>query len=172
MLGFAHFMGGAIFQYMFKKSHQGLFPFVFMGFLGLLPDIDIIFNKLAVLPEFLQHRQFTHSLLFALAVGFVTLIVFRQNLPGTSLVFRKQYLPGVLAVLSHTLLDLIDRGTVAVWPGVKWDWEILSIPGGPNGGSSLEQVMLSTMIGSIIALGVLIYEYKGYRQRQDSIIGG
>jgi len=79
------------------------------AFLGVAPDFDYALNWLRISWGG-WHHGFTHSIPFALLVGFVVIALFRDWKLRSYLVFT-------LAYASHTLLDFIfteSRG-VALW---------------------------------------------------------
>lgn len=86
--------------------------------LTILPDADVINHRLGV-PYSSQwgHRGFTHSVIFALGLGLLSLIL-AKKLDTT----RKQaFAWGFLSTVSHPLMDALTNGGmgVALW----WPWE-------------------------------------------------
>src|ERR1044072_9818396 len=71
----------------------------FGALLGVAPDFDYGLNWLRV-GRGGWHHGFTHSIPFALVVGLVTIVVFRQWKVRNFLVFTAAY-------ASHTLLDFM-----------------------------------------------------------------
>src|SRR5215468_7797487 len=75
---------------------------------SVIPDLDVIGFKFGVTSEhMLGHRGFTHSIVFAVALGaLLTYTLFRTGHHGRWVVFL--YL--VVSTLSHPLLDMLTNG--------------------------------------------------------------
>ncbi len=85
-------------------------------FLTLLPDADVIAFRFGI-PYASQwgHRGFTHSIVFALFVGFICTF-FSRKLDST---FRIVFLTTTLSTLSHCVFDALTNGGLGVaffWP--------------------------------------------------------
>jgi inner membrane protein len=87
------------------------------GLLAIFPDIDVL--SMAAYGAILGHRGITHTLVFALWLGFLTASLtfkpFRGNLWALTAVF-------FLATASHGLLDAVTRGGEAIpffWPATQ-----------------------------------------------------
>jgi inner membrane protein len=81
---------------------------------AVIPDLDVIGFAFGVhYGDFWGHRGFTHSLLFAaLLASVVTLLAFRQAVPGFSRFSLWTYF--FLAIASHGLLDAMTDGGLGV----------------------------------------------------------
>ena len=81
---------------------------------SVIPDLDVIGFRFGIrYGDFLGHRGFTHSLLFAALLASAVLpIVFRQTTPGLSCVALWTYL--FLATASHGFLDAMTDGGLGV----------------------------------------------------------
>jgi len=79
--------------------------------LGICPDFDYALNWLHIAGGG-WHHGFTHSILFALLLGFVAVVVVREQKVRGMLIFSG-------ATVSHTLLDYLitrSRGVALWWP--------------------------------------------------------
>lgn len=84
---------------------------LFGAFLGIAPDFDYALNWLRI-GWGGWHHGFTHSISFALLIGFAVIAIFRDWQMRSYLVFTFAY-------MSHTLLDLLfteSRGVALWWP--------------------------------------------------------
>lgn len=85
-------------------------------FCAVLPDLDVIGFRLGVrYADVLGHRGFSHSLLFALAVGVVGALI----APWLHSSRIAAFMLGFLAVTSHIALDALTDGGLGVavfWP--------------------------------------------------------
>lgn len=81
---------------------------------SVIPDVDVIGFSFGVrYGDFLGHRGFTHSLLFAaLLAGAATLLAFPRNLAAATRYSLWAYL--FLATASHGLLDAMTDGGLGV----------------------------------------------------------
>jgi len=79
-------------------------------FCAVFPDADVISFKLGIpYASFWGHRGFTHSVFFALLLGFiVTFLFYRNKKWGWYFTFF------FLATLSHSLLDALTNGGLGV----------------------------------------------------------
>lgn len=93
---------------------------LFIGaLLAISPDFDYILNWLRI-DWGGWHHGFTHSIPFALLIGFVMIAVFRDWKVRSYLVFT-------LAYVSHTLLDLMfteSRGVALWWPFTNYRYKL------------------------------------------------
>jgi inner membrane protein len=81
---------------------------------SVLPDLDVIGFHFGIrYGDFLGHRGFTHSLLFAAALaGAVTITIFRKKAAAIGQISVFAYL--FLATASHGLLDAMTNGGLGV----------------------------------------------------------
>ena len=85
--------------------------FLFGVFCSVLPDIDVISFKLGInYANILGHRGFSHSLLFALAMGLMGVGLS----PLLRCTCRMAFCVGFFAVASHILLDAMTNGGLGV----------------------------------------------------------
>jgi inner membrane protein len=75
---------------------------------SVIADLDVVGFSLGVkYDNMLGHRGFTHSIVFAVALGaWVSLTVFRDSESGYGLTFIFLF----LSTLSHSLLDMLTNG--------------------------------------------------------------
>jgi membrane-bound metal-dependent hydrolase YbcI (DUF457 family) len=111
-LPIAHGLLGASVMAALYPSSKHRWKMLLTGvFLGIAPDFDYALNWLRI-DWGGWHHGFTHSIPFALVVGFVMIAIFRDWHVRSYLVFT-------LAYMSHTLLDLMfteSRGVALWWP--------------------------------------------------------
>ena len=97
---------------------------LFLGaFLAISPDFDYALNWLRI-DYGGWHHGFTHSIPFALVVGFTMIAIFRDWRVRSYLMFTGAY-------VSHTLLDLMfteSRGVALWWPFTNYRYK-LRLPG-------------------------------------------
>jgi membrane-bound metal-dependent hydrolase YbcI (DUF457 family) len=74
-----------------------------LGLLGILPDLDVIF---------LIHRSISHSTVVTILLAAPILLYVWYKKPG----YRSYALLGLMAVLSHQILDLFNGYTPILWP--------------------------------------------------------
>ena len=106
-----------------SSERQAWKPLLIGAFLGIAPDFDYALNWLRISWGG-WHHGFTHSIPFALLVGFIVIALFRDWKLRTYLVFT-------LAYASHTLLDFIfteSRGVALWWPFTNHRYK-LRLPG-------------------------------------------
>src|ERR1044072_6380514 len=88
------------------------------AFLGIAPDFDYALNWLRIAWGG-WHHGFTHLIPFALLIGFVLIVIFRD--------WRvRSYLLFTLAYMSHTLLDFMfteSRGVALWWPFTNYRYK-------------------------------------------------
>lgn len=81
--------------------------------LACLPDADVIGFKFGVPYESQWgHRGFTHSLVFAIVMGFLTTLFFKEKK-------KSVFLLATLSTFSHPLSDMLTNGGLGValwWP--------------------------------------------------------
>lgn len=112
-LPLAHALVGASLKTSLSEPQQAL-SFKAIGlsvFLAISPDFDYALNFLRI-GDGGWHHGFTHSLVFALAIGLVCWLIIKDKRPATLLI-----LCAVLA--SHTILDYLfteSRGVALFWP--------------------------------------------------------
>jgi len=109
----AHALVGASLNTSLSKSHQALsLKAIFLSILlAVCPDFDYALNFLRVGAGG-WHHGFTHSLLFAFAIGFASWLILRDRRPETLFLL-------CAIVASHTLLDYLlteSRGVALFWP--------------------------------------------------------
>jgi len=94
-------------------------PVLVGAFLGIVPDFDYLLNWMRISGGG-WHHGFTHSIPFALVLGFVLVVIFRDWRPRSYLVFT-------LAYVSHTLLDFLiteSRGVALWWPFTNYRYKL------------------------------------------------
>jgi inner membrane protein len=80
---------------------------------SVLPDLDVIgFNFGVRYGDFIGHRGFTHSILFAVLLGSLALLIVHGRLPELKPLRLWMYF--VLAAASHGLLDSMTNGGLGV----------------------------------------------------------
>ena len=87
--------------------------------LGIAPDFDYVLNWLRISWGG-WHHGFTHSIPFALMIGFVMILIFRVWNVRSYLVFTGAY-------VSHTLLDFMfteSRGVALWWPFTNYRYKL------------------------------------------------
>lgn len=106
MLGRTHIVGGLATAAVIGTGPVGIAASVFGS---LLPDIDHptskIGKKVPILPHFMRHRGFTHSLLFV-GLVYAILVVFFGKYSESAYPEIYMVIPGML---SHILLDMLNR---------------------------------------------------------------
>jgi len=101
LLPFAHFMAGTLAYLALKKSNKTRLNWLIAGFIGLMPDFDIIIPDNIAL---LAHRNLSHTIIPAtVIIGLLTLFMF------------KSFWLGFIPIATHFILDVIN-GTVAIIP--------------------------------------------------------
>ena len=93
------------------------------AFLAISPDFDYVLNWLRI-DWGGWHHGFTHSIPFALVLGFVLIAIFRDWRVRSYLILTGAY-------VSHTLLDLMfteSRGVALWWPFTNHRYK-LRLPG-------------------------------------------
>lgn len=146
MLPFAHFaagMTGAL-----TEKDRAITTYLIAGLIGILPDVDFIMEG-----ALLSHRHLTHSIIpIAILTGFVTLLLMRN------------FFIGFISIASHTLLDLIDFGSVTItqWPLYRTDWYfgIYDWSFFTRFTPEHSQIILSTIIATTIIITILIIEWR------------
>jgi len=95
------------------------------------PDIDVLWNFNGPVEALAHHRGFTHSLVgapvdAAVVLGFVYAIhrwrLSRGKSPALAPRWALLFLYGILAVLSHILLDFTNNYGVRPFMPVNWHW--------------------------------------------------
>ncbi|HSE20559.1 MAG TPA: metal-dependent hydrolase [Pyrinomonadaceae bacterium] len=109
----AHALVGATLNNSFSKSPRALsFKAIFLSIvLALCPDFDYGLNVLRVAGGG-WHHGFTHSFLFAFAIGFACWLILKDRRPTTLMLL-------CAIVASHTLLDYLfteSQGVALFWP--------------------------------------------------------
>jgi len=102
-----HALAGATVAWAVRGQTSGRRALLVGAAAGLLPDLDVLIRSASdPLLAIEHHRGFTHSLLFVPAGGALT-----------ALLLRGRILAGILAYLSHPLLDAATTyGTQLFWP--------------------------------------------------------
>ena len=124
-LPIAHGLLGATVVVALRRSSEWRSPKMLLlgAFLAISPDFDYALNWLRI-DWGGWHHGFTHSIPFALVVGFVVIAIFRDWRVRSYLVFTGAY-------VSHTLLDLMfteSRGVALWWPFTNYRYK-LRLPG-------------------------------------------
>ena len=100
------------------------------GLGGLLPDADVFLRSAEDSLQFLEyHRHFTHSLAF-IPVGALVVAGLAGLLAGRRLSWRELYLPALIGVATHGLLDACTSyGTRLWWPvaDTRVAWNLIAI---------------------------------------------
>jgi len=111
---FGHLVGawllGKGFEWFRKeKLHQNVWFFLLLG--AIIPDGDFLLNWIFGVHS---HRTFTHSILFAIALGVVAYLVFLNIKSRNSSQYGFALFTGVM---THLLFDLPDAyGIPLLWP--------------------------------------------------------
>ena len=114
VLGFGHLIGAWIFGKSFEfltQKRLAQLPWFFLLFGAILPDVDLVIGWILNLEI---HRTFTHSIVFALVMGFAAFI-------WCTLLKEKNRTTITLAlffgICIHIFIDLISqRGVMLFWP--------------------------------------------------------
>lgn len=84
------------------------------AFCSIVPDFDIVAFYIGIpYSNMLGHRGFTHSIVFAVALGAVAAAIARR-LMGTGEAFGRTWLIFSAATVSHPLLDMLTNGGLGV----------------------------------------------------------
>lgn len=156
MLTFLHFAVASLGSLFVREKRMPfirrstLLPFLIAGFIGILPDMDLLFNWTGLGFSVFVHRGIFHSIIFSVIFGLITLFVFHK------------FWFGFFPHISHLILDIIDPfgGPVMVFPGL---WLSQSL--------GLNRDILSGVLGTMIILGWIIYDYiksQDYNEYQKS----
>jgi inner membrane protein len=117
----AHALVGATLKTSLSESHQALSlkAISLTVLLAICPDFDYALN-------FLQiggggwHHGFTHSILFAIAIGLLCWLILKDKRPATLFIL-------CAVVVSHTLLDYLfteSRGVALFWPITDYRYKL------------------------------------------------
>ena len=83
--------------------------------LAILPDIDVIGLPFGISHyDYLGHRGFTHSLIFALAAAAVAAFVVTRNEPPLARAWRSNFIFLFACAASHGLLDAMTNGGAGI----------------------------------------------------------
>jgi len=141
-------------QNLCSRDHSGLSRWrvaVFVAILANLPDVDVLIGLLVRGNGHAFHRGPTHSLLFALFMGFVlsNASTLWSQIPKMS--FRSCF----LIILSHVLGDLVFTSSPV---SLFWPLEVHWTPGYSGWGDIVNTVLLKAFqdAGIIIGCGVVI----------------
>ncbi len=94
----------------FVKTKETLKFWFLAVFCAVIPDADVIGFKFGVpYASFWGHRGFSHSLVFAILLGFVVTLFFYKKKS-----FGRYFLFFTLATASHALLDALTTGGLGV----------------------------------------------------------
>ena len=110
-----HAVVGASFSTALPQSFRGIRAAVVLGFLAVMPDLDIVGFYLGVpYSNTFGHRGVSHSLPFALliAAGLVALAIRFKVFPGD--LALRTFLVASAATGSHGLLDMTTNGGMGV----------------------------------------------------------
>ncbi len=110
-----HAVVGASFSTALPQSIRGFRAAVVLGFLAVMPDLDIVGFYLGVpYSNTFGHRGVSHSLPFALliAAGLVALAIRFNVFPGNHTL--RTFLVASAAIGSHGLLDMTTNGGMGV----------------------------------------------------------
>jgi membrane-bound metal-dependent hydrolase YbcI (DUF457 family) len=136
-----------------QTSHRD-WKIAFIGCLSLLPDFDfVLFWGLGF--ERHWHRGFTHSIVFALSLGFVLLALFGWR-------HLKEVAVCTLALMSHGLLDTLTtingQGVELLWPfsQARFKAEIFAPTELGLATDNVAQVMTYLLTISLIEAAVLV----------------
>lgn len=142
-----------------------VFLFGYIAVLANLPDVDVLFGLLAAGNGSAFHRGPTHSLLFAVAAGYLAAWLSRrwQRLPGLN--------AGLCTVLifSHVLADLfLTSSPVSIFWPLEVNWTL-----GYNGWSDVVQMALfQSLQDFIIAAAVTVYLFILRQLRGNARVAG
>jgi inner membrane protein len=107
---FGHALASIAIGNSFVKLKKNFKFWALAVFCAILPDFDVISFKLGIpYGDFWGHRGFTHSIVFAIIVGFLVAFLFYRN--------KKTIWYAVffsLATVSHSLLDALTTGGLGV----------------------------------------------------------
>ncbi|AXT54848.1 metal-dependent hydrolase [Aquimarina sp. AD1] len=114
----ASVFGHALTAYAFGKSFNkelGTFKLWGLGMLcAILPDADVVGFKFGIAYEdFWGHRGFSHSLVFALILGFlITVLFYNKKLNSRTGIFLILYF--TICTASHGVLDAMTSGGLGI----------------------------------------------------------
>jgi len=113
-------VGASVVEALRPSSQRRSVKLLLLGaLLAISPDFDYILNWLRI-GWGGWHHGFTHSIPFALVLGFVLVVIFRDWRLRSYLVFT-------LAYVSHTLLDFLiteSRGVALWWPFTNYRYKL------------------------------------------------
>jgi len=113
-------VGASVVEALRPSSERRPVKLLLLGaLLAISPDFDYILNWLHISYGG-WHHGFTHSIPFALVLGFVLVVIFRDWRLRSYLVFT-------LAYVSHTLLDFLiteSRGVALWWPFTNYRYKL------------------------------------------------
>lgn len=112
---FTHSLAALIVGKSFSDKKQSPIFWVSLVLCSLLPDIDVIGLKLGIAyGDFWGHRGFTHSLVFALVVGFVIgLVLYRRQGIASPEWWRYVALYSAVTA-SHGIFDAMTNGGLGI----------------------------------------------------------
>ena len=143
MMPFFHFLTGSLAMYLLPKEKRSLKTFLLAGFFGILADFDWPLMYIPYIKDmpFLLHRHITHTIFAAILIGIITYGIYTN------------FHYGFWAYFSHTILDYFGPG------GGVWILPYISIVFPWPVTQELE-LIISSILGTIILIGLLLYEYN------------
>ena len=112
-------LGAAVADALIPNQSKKRWPIILGALLGTLPDLDMIPLKLfSPLAQLVDHRGFSHSILFCLLVAPCLTFLFRKwNIHARQLSFKVLSIAFFGVLITHTLLDCFTSwGTQLFWP--------------------------------------------------------
>lgn len=121
-------LGGAIGQALFQRR-LGRAAWIVGAIAATLPDADVLIRTGDSLLDHVLHRYFTHALVLVPVLGFLAALPFAAT-RRLNRYWRELMLAGMLAALSHVLLDACTSyGTCLLWPvsDRRISWDIIAV---------------------------------------------
>jgi len=121
-------LGCAIGELLLGRKY-GRSAIVLGGIAGALPDADVLLNIfLNDLNDFIYHRVFTHSFVFAIFGGLLATYVTKKFKYFKKYSFKEIYLVFFTGIVTHFLLDLLTTyGTAIFYPFTRTTYALNSI---------------------------------------------
>lgn len=103
---FTHALAGAVLGQAAPQGSSRWKVLTVLAALAVIPDLDVIAFSLGIpYGHFFGHRGFSHSIVFAGAMSFLTCLIFFREPSRLCFPRRRLYLVAFLASVSHGLLD-------------------------------------------------------------------
>jgi inner membrane protein len=112
---FGHAVASVALGKAFSSEKQSLNFWLLAAYCSVIPDGDVIAFYLGIpYNHILGHRGFSHSILFALLLGFFVVSLFYRDIPRFSSRWWRYASFFFIVTLSHSLLDALTNGGFGV----------------------------------------------------------